>query len=185
MRQRDQPGNPARSRDLCHDAPLVKRLAAFFVLLAALPAWGRGDTSHFIDKLSCDSGPYALKLPETYDALRKLAPLKGEKLVREQDLGSYRARYRDLLFNGLRLGVVTYSNDPEKFQVVSAEIRSPQWKIAGPFRQGYPLPKHVGDVDTKSIRSSSTVEFSGNEDTVRVRLVGRKVSVLTYLCVPD
>ncbi|HZE59307.1 MAG TPA: hypothetical protein VE085_02000 [Burkholderiales bacterium] len=163
----------------------MKRLVAFFVLVAALPAWGRGDTSHFVDKLSCDSGPYALKLPDTYDGLRKLGGLKGEKLLREQDLGAYRARYRDLLFNGLRLGVVTYSNDPEKYQIVSAEIRSSQWKIAGPFRQGYVLPARVGDVETKTIRSGSTVEFSGAEDTVRVRLVGRKVSVLTYLCVPD
>ena len=82
-------------------------------------------------------------------------------------------------------GDVTYSNDPKKYQVVSAEIRSPQWKIAGPFRQGQVLPVRVGDVETKTIRSGATVEFSGAEDTVRVRLVGRKVSVLTYLCVPD
>jgi len=163
----------------------MKPLVAFFLLVAALPAWGRGDTSHFVDKLSCDSGPYALKLPDTYDGLRKLGGLKGEKLLREQDLGTYRARYRDLLFNGLRLAVVTYSNDPEKYQVVSAEIRSPHWKIAGPFRQGQVLPARVGDVETKTIRSGATVEFSGTEDTVRVRLVGRKVSVLTYLCVPD
>ena len=163
----------------------MRLLTAFFMLLAALPAWGRGDTSHFVDKLSCDSGPYALKLPETYDALRKIGPLKGEKLVREQDRGTYRARFREMQFNGLRLGVVTYSNDPEKYQVVSAEIRSPHWKIAGPFRQGAALPARVGDVETKTLRSGSTVEFSGAEDTVRVRLVGRKVSVLTYLCVPD
>jgi hypothetical protein len=164
----------------------VKPAFAFFALcLAALPAWGRGDTSHYVDKMSCGSGPYGLKLPETYEALRKIGPLKGEKLLREQDHGSFRARYREMQFNGLRLAVVTYSNDPEKYQVVSAEIRSPHWKIAGPFRQGAALPPRVGDVETKTIRSSSTVEFSGTEDTVRVRLVGRKVSVLTYLCVPD
>ena len=159
--------------------------ALFALCLAALPAWGRGDTSHFVDKISCDSGSYGLKLPETYDALRKIGPLKGEKLLREQDRGSYRARFREMQFNGLRLAVVTYSNDPEKYQVLSAEIRSPHWKIAGPFRQGAALPPRVGDVETKTIRSSATVEFSGAEDTVRVRLVGRKVSVLTYLCVPD
>jgi len=163
----------------------MKLALALVAALFALPAWGRGDISHFVDKLSCDSGPYKLKLPETYDELRKLGGLKGEKLLREQDLGTYRARFRDLQFNGLRLGVVTYSNDPEKYQVVSAEIRSPQWKIAGPFRQGAVLPVRVGDVETKTIRSGATVEFNGAEDTVRVRLVGRKVSVLTYLCVPD
>ena len=145
----------------------------------------RGDTSHFIDKLSCDSGPYGLKLPDTYDELRKIGPLKGEKLLRERDTGAYKTAYRDLVFNGLRLGVVTYSNDPGKYQVVSAEIRSPQWRIAGPFRQGQVLPPRVGDVDTKALRGTATVEFSGTEDTVRVRLVGRRVSVLTYLCVPD
>jgi len=163
----------------------MKLVVALIAALLAFPAWGRGDVSHFVDKLSCDSGPYKLKLPETYDELRKIGSFKGEKLLREQDLGSYRARYRDLQFNGLRLGVVTYSNDPEKYQVVSAEIRSPQWKIAGPFRQGAALPIRVGDVETKTIRSGATVEFNGAEDTVRVRLVGRKVSVLTYLCVPD
>jgi hypothetical protein len=163
----------------------VKLIAACLLSLFALPALGRGDISHFIEKLSCDSGPYGLKLPETYDALRKIGPLKGEKLLRQQDLGTYRASYRDLSFSGLRLGVVTYSNDPEKYQVVSAEIRSPQWRIAGPFRQGHVLPPRVGDVDTKTLKSTATIEFSGAEDTVRVRLVGRKVSVLTYLCVPD
>ena len=163
----------------------MKLAVALLAAFLALPAWGRGDISHFVDKLSCDSGPYKLKLPDTYDELRKIGSFKGEKLLREQDLGAYRARYRDLQFNGLRLGVVTYSNDPEKYQVVSAEIRSPQWKIAGPFRQGQVLPIRVGDVETKTIRSGATVEFNGAEDTVRVRLVGRKVSVLTYLCVPD
>ena len=160
-------------------------IAAVLVLCVSLPAWGKGNTSHFIDKLACDSGPYGLKLPKTYDELRKIGPLKGERVLREENLGPYKAEYRDLMFNGLRLAVVTYSNDADKYQVVSAEIRSPQWRIAGPFRQGQVLPPRVGDVDTKALRGTATVEFSGTEDTVRVRLVGRRVSVLTYLCVPD
>src|SRR3954465_1895696 len=107
----------------------MKLALALVAALFALPAWGRGDISHFVDKLSCDSGPYKLKLPETYDELRKRGGPKGEKLLGEQERGTYRGRCRDLQFKGLRLGVVTYSNDPEKYQVVSAEIRSPQWKI--------------------------------------------------------
>ena len=162
--------------------------AAFPVLVAclvALPAQGKGNTSHFVDQLSCDSGPYKLKLPETYDELRKIAPLKSERLVRDQDLGQYRARHRELVFNGLRLGVVTYSNEPEKYHISSAEIRSAQWKIASPFRQGQALPARVGDVDTKALKGTSTIEFSGKEDVVRVQLVGRRVASLIYLCIPD
>src|SRR4051812_37102411 len=128
----------ARAKVLCHDPPFVKIvIVAIVACLVAAPAWGRGNTSHFIDKLSCDSGPYKLKLPDTYDELRKIAPLKSERLVRDQDLGAYRARHRELVFSGLRLGVVTYSNEPEKYHVSSAEIRSSQWKIAVPFRQGH------------------------------------------------
>lgn len=163
----------------------MKLATAALLALFALCAYARGNTSHFVDKLSCDSGPYGLKLPETYKELRKIAPLKAERLVREQDLGPYKARYVDLLFNGLRLGIVTYSNDEQHYQVTSAEIRSPQWRIAGPFRQGQALPARVGDVPTNGLRGSSTVEFNGDEDTVRVKLSGRRISVLTYLCVPD
>jgi hypothetical protein len=163
----------------------VRLVACALVLLgAALPVWARGNISHYIDKLSCESGPYALKLPKTYAELRKLGTLKAERLVREQDLAEYKARHVDLIFNGLRLGVVTYSNDPEHYQVTSAEIRSSQWRIA-PFRTGHPLPPRVGDIETKTLSSGATVEFSGEEDTLRVKLSGRRVSVLTYLCVTD
>jgi hypothetical protein len=161
---------------------------AFAILIAcliALPAWGRGNTSHFIDKLACDSGPYGLKLPKTYDQLRKIAPLKSERLIREQDFGTYRARHRELIFNGLKLSVVTYGDGDDTYQVASAEIRSSQWKIAGPFRYGAPLPAVVGDVQTKTLKSTATVEFAGDEDLVRVNLKGRRVASLTYLCVPD
>jgi hypothetical protein len=169
---------------MCQDR-VVKLAIAALLALSALSAHARGNTSHFVDQLSCDDGPYGLKLPETYKELRKIAPLKAERLIREQDLGPYKARYLDLLFNGLRLGIVRYSNDEEHYQVISAEIRSPQWRIAGPFRQGQALPPRIGDVQTKGLRGSSTVEFSGDEDTVRVKLVGRRISILTYLCLPD
>ena len=163
----------------------MRSAVALVLLVAALPVSGRGNISHFIDKMSCESGPYALKLPKTYGELRKLGTLKAERVVREEELAEYKARHVDLIFNGLRLGVVTYSNDPEHFQVTSAEIRSPQWRIAGPFRTGHPLPPRVGDIETKTLHSSATVEFSGEEDTLRVKLSGRRVSVLTYLCVAD
>ncbi len=159
-------------------------VAAFALAVAALPVWGRGNISHFVDKLSCESGPYALKLPKTYSELRKLGTLKAERLVREEELAEYKARHVDLIFNGLRLGVVTYSNDPQHYQVTSAEIRSAQWRIA-PFRTGHPLPPRIGDVETKTLASSATVEFSGEEDTLRVKLSGRRVSSLTYLCIAD
>lgn len=162
----------------------MRILAACLLGIFAAVAQARGNTSHYIDKLSCDSGPYSLKLPKTYEALRKIGPLKSERMLREEDVGPYKARHRDLVFNGLRLTVVTYSNDEERYQITSAEIRNPSWRIS-PFRQGHVLPARIGDVATQTLSSTATVEFSGEEDTVRVRLVGRRISVLTYLCVAD
>jgi hypothetical protein len=162
------------------------RLACLVVLCSiAAAVQAKGDVSHYVDELSCSSGPYGLQLPKTYEALRKLGPLVSERLVREENLGRYKARYRDLVFSGLRLGVVTFGDDADRYEVTSAEIRSPRWRIAGPFRQGQALPPVVGDVATRALPGSATVEFSGEEDTVRVRLVGRRISVLTYLCVAD
>jgi hypothetical protein len=162
------------------------RLAFPFLLaLFALPASAAKNVSHFVDQLACDSGPYGLKLPKTYEEVRKIAPLKSERVLREEDVGPYRMQYRELLFSGLKLGVVTYSDDPARFDVTSAEIRASSWKIAGPFRQGQVLPAKVGDIATKTLASTATVEFAGEEDLVRVHLVGRRVSVLTYLCVVD
>ena len=163
----------------------MRLLAALLLLTIASAAGARGNTSHFIDKLACDSGPYGLKLPKTYAELKKIAPLQSERLVRDQDFGPSRARHRELLFSGLRLEIVTYSNEPEAFHVSLAEIRNSSWKITGPFRFGHALPAKVGDVETRALTGSGTVEFSGEEDTVRVRLVGRRVMGLTYLCVPD
>lgn len=167
----------------------MKLVAALLLAVIALPmsfnAAARGNTSHFIDKLSCDSGPYSLKLPKTYAELRKIAPLQSERLVRDQDLGPYRARHRELVFSGLRLEVVIYSHEPESFHIAMAEIRNSSWKITGPFRFGQALPARVGDVETKALTGTGTVEFGGDEDVVRVRLVGRRVMGLTYLCLPD
>ncbi|HEY5900812.1 MAG TPA: hypothetical protein VIV54_24825 [Burkholderiales bacterium] len=160
-------------------------LLAFALVLPPQSDLYAANTSHYVDELSCSSGPYSLRLPDTYDALRRIGALVSERVVREEKLGPYIARYRDLVFHGLRLGVVTYSNDAAKYQVTSAEIRSPQWKIAGPFRAGQALPPKIGDVATKALSSGATVEFSGEEDTVRVKLAGRRISVLTYLCVAE
>jgi hypothetical protein len=163
----------------------VRTLFAILVVAFALPAAGRGNTSHFIEKLSCDTGPYSLKLPKTYAELKRLAPLQSERLVRDQDFGTHRARHRELVFSGLRLEVVIYSHEPDSFHIAMAEIRNSSWKITGPFRFGQVLPAKVGDVETRALTGTGTIEFSGEEDTVRVRVVGRRVMGLTYLCVPD
>ena len=161
---------------------MSRGLLALTLVLVSFPGAGASDTSHFIDQLDCASGPYSLHLPKTYDEVRKIGTLQSERLGKTQDLGEYKTQDRQLIFNGLRLGIVTYSNDPDKYDVTSAEIRSSTWRIAGPFRVGAVLPAKVGDVSTKELAGTATIEFSGDTDTIRMRLIGRRISSLIYLC---
>lgn len=156
-------------------------LAVTLVLLSFSDARA-ADTSHYIDQLTCTSGPYSLRLPKTYDEVRKIGNLQSERLGKTQDFREYKTQDRQLIFNGLRLGIVTYSDDPDKYDVTSAEIRSSGWRIAGPFRVGGVLPAKVGDLSTKELSGTATIEFSGDTDTIRMRLIGRRISSLIYLC---
>ena len=107
------------------------RFGLLLLCFLCMPAWAAKNVSHFVEKLSCDSGPYGLKLPKTYDELRKMGPLRSERLVREEDVGPYRLQYRELVFNGLRLGVVTHSNDAGRFDVEVADESGPAPAGAG------------------------------------------------------
>jgi hypothetical protein len=162
---------------------MSRALLAVTLALLSFPDTRAADTSHYIEELDCTSGPYSLRLPKTYEEVRKIGPLQSERVGKTQDLGAYKTQDRQLIFNGLRLGVVTYSNDPEKYDLISAEIRSSSWRIAGPFRVGSVLPPRIGDVATKELSGTATLEFSGHTDTVRMRLIGRRISSLIYLCV--
>jgi hypothetical protein len=156
-----------------------KRLClAACLLLAAPGAHPARDTSHFLDQFSCTEGPYRLKLPESYEALRKLATLRSERTVKSPPGGEE----RELRFDGLRLRLVTSPSDESHYRVAAAEFQGRSWRIAGPFRVGVALPAKLGDIDTKELTGSGVVEFNGTRDMVRIRITGRRVTNVTYLC---
>jgi hypothetical protein len=141
------------------------------------------DASYYAEPVSCTEGPYGLRLPDSYDALRKIGTLREDRVLPAQLLPDRGAEQRELVFHGLRLTILRRKLDPTNYQVLSADVSARGWKIAGPFAVGGLLPAKVGDVDTRQLRGRGIVEFIGEgKDVVRMRRSGRRISSITYLC---
>ena len=160
------------------------RRALLVAALACAAGLARAaDASYFAGPISCSDGPYGLRLPDSYDALRRIGTLRDDRVLPAQVRASPGAEQRELTFNGLRLTILRKKLDPANYEVLSADITRRGWKIAGPFAVGALLPAKVGDVDTRPLRGRGIVEFVGEgKDVVRVYRNGRRISWLTYLC---
>lgn len=141
------------------------------------------DTSYFAEPVSCTAGPFGLRLPASYDELRRLGTLRDDRILPGQIRPSPAAERRELTFAGLRLTIQRTKLDPANYQVLSADVTGRGWKVAGPLRVGGLLPARVADVDTRQLRGRGVVEFVGeSKDVLRVRRSGRRISSITYLC---
>lgn len=156
------------------------RILFFLLLCGAAQA---ADTSYFAEAVSCTDGPYALHLPGSYDALRKIGALRDDRVLPGQIRANPAAEQRELTFQGLRLTIVRAKLDPTNYQVVSADVTRGSWKISGPLKVGGVLPAKIADVDTRQFRGRGMVEFIGEgKDVLRVRRSGRRISTISYLC---
>lgn len=158
------------------------RLLLASLLLAAGTAHAT-DSSYFAGPVSCTGGPYALHLPDSYEKLRRIGALRDDRVLPNLLPPHPGSEQRELTFKGLRLTIVRTKLDPANYQVLSADVTSRAWKIAGPLKVGGLLPPKIGDVDTRQLRGHGIVEFVGEDrDVVRMRRSGRWIRSITYLC---
>lgn len=152
-------------------------------MLACLGTAHAADSSYFAEPVSCSDGPFALHLPDSYEALRRIGTLRDDRVLPGQIRATPSAEQRELTFNGLRLTIVRTKLDPANYQVLSADVTNGSWKVAGPLKVGGLLPPKIADVDTRQLRGRGVVEFIGeSKDVLRVRRSGRRISSITYLC---
>ena len=107
------------------------------------------DASYFAEPVSCTGGPFGLHLPTSYDELRGLGALRDDRVLPGLVRLAPGAERRELTFSGLRLTILRTKLDPANYQLLSADVTSRAWKIAGPLRVGALLPVKVADVDTR------------------------------------
>jgi hypothetical protein len=136
----------------------------------------------YVEKLSCTSGPYRIKLPPSYQALRRLAKLKREKTHDVEDHGAYQAQYRSLRFVGLELFVVTFSNKPDRYVLSAAILTTPAWRLGGQLRVGAPAHAALRGLPVKKLPADAELELRGKTDSIRVTLAGGRVQEVEYEC---
>jgi hypothetical protein len=157
--------------------------------LAAVAALGLisfdANAENYVAEVSCTKGPYRLKLPKSYKALRALAPLRREKVLGKEDRDGYTVTYRELRFTGLELEVVTFSNDPSRYLVSSAVLSTPAWKIGGQLRVGSPAKSALRGLARDELPKEGELEFSGETDSIHVTLAAGRVLDVEYSCNTD
>jgi hypothetical protein len=130
--------------------------------------------------VSCTSGPYRLKLPQSYKGLRGIGQLRRERVLKTED----NRTQRELRFNGLELVVMTLPDKPSQYRLSKAVVSSPSWRIAGPLRVGTPARTALRGL-LKDPPRDGEVEFNGDKDSIRVNLAAGRVLDVEYSCPSD
>jgi hypothetical protein len=136
-------------------------------------------------QVSCTSGPYRIKLPKTYSALRRMALLKREKSLGEEQVDGQTVTARELRFVGLEMVVYTSSGRPNQFQVARATVTTPKWRIMGPLRVGAPASLALKGLGAKDLPRFGEVTLEGENDSILLTVAGGRVQEIDYECATE
>lgn len=155
------------------------------LIVAGSPSRAQEEDAGYVKALSCRSGPFAVRLPKSYTALRRLSRLQREKVLQTTDHGDYRTYERQLRFAGLEIVVLTSSRRPNEYVLSRATIMDRRWRISGPLRVGVAAKTALRGLPLKQIPGEAELEFSGDSDKLRVSISAGRVQDFEYECHTD
>ena len=147
------------------------------LLLLALVAIAFNAEAQPAATASCTAGPYKLKLPKSYKALRGIGTLRRERVQNAGD----GMEERELRFNGLELVVLARAGKSD-YAVQKAIVTTANWRIAGPLRVGTAARIALKGLKPGALPADGELEFSGGEDSIRVNLARGRVLDFEYTC---
>ena len=147
-------------------ANLACLLIAAALAAAAVHAHAQGKAA----EPSCTAGPYKLKLPKSYKALRGIGTLRRERVQNAGD----GMEERELRFNGLELVVLAQAGKSD-YVVQKAIVTTANWGIAGPLRVGTAARIALKGLKPTGVPADGELGFSGDTDSIRVNLARGRV----------
>ena len=161
--------------------PFVPALAAAALAMTASGAVAQApeEVVAQLKSVSCTAGPYRLKLPPTYRALRMLGPIKREKTLRMEE---GKMELRSLRFNGLEFVVLVDPRKPSAYHVVTATFSNRRWRIAGPLRVGAPLAMALKGVDLGGVPRDAELTLEGEGDSILLTVLAGRIQQVEYDC---
>ncbi|HEY1092128.1 MAG TPA: hypothetical protein VGE47_13630 [Burkholderiaceae bacterium] len=134
-----------------------------------------------VPQLSCAGGAYGTRLPKGLSALRALGRIRDEQILRVEKWDGYTAIEKMIRFDGLYVQVITFSNDPERYNLAGVFIESSRWDIA-PIRVGQPAAPLLARLGAKNTSRDATVKFTGESDSLFIESRAGKVFRVVYDC---
>lgn len=154
--------------------------AAALVPVAASPA---ESSSIYIEHISCDKGPFSLRLPKTFTELMKLGVVKKEKIDQVEIWDGYATTRKTLYFAGLSMGLITFSNDPDRYMVSFAKITGAQWSDLTPFPIGESVQSVVAKLGAPATADPRLkASYEGDTSAISFRHARGKITRVKYEC---
>lgn len=92
----------------------------------------------FVADLHCVGGPYGLSLPKDLRVLKRMSAVLREETEEVEQWDGYIATRKTLHFDGMRLGIIEFSNEPARYAVTSADLTKVDWNRISAFKLGRP-----------------------------------------------
>lgn len=159
---------------------------AALMLAVAWPcahAGAAGNPEVFVEDFHCVGGKLSLRLPATLPQLMRMGRVQQESVQEVEQWEGYTATRKTVAFGGLTLGIVTFSNQADRYMLTSAEITDVSWKAIAPFAVGQPVQaarKLIGAAAADDDGLKST--YMGENDSLRFEVAGGKVTKVVYRC---
>jgi hypothetical protein len=134
------------------------------------------------DWFSCDHGKYAIRLSRHYPSLQTIGRHRVVDLDVRQ-VGGVTATTRRFQYTGLQLDVLVFSNEPQRYTLLAAEVTSRRWHI-GRFSVGTkPWPWLWSPEDSlANVRLHGPVQLVGHGDSAAVLFDEGRVERVSFTC---
>ena len=156
---------------------------AFLLLLVSVSSQAEVEKyGGFIPKFGCFGGPFSLRLTNDYEALRSLGTLRSERVLDVRDWDTYKTETRELVFDGLRIEVITFTNDKSKAMLETVEITSRHWDIAREVQVGDSIDAVTRGFGVKEWKSDGEITFNGETDYVKFSTKQGRIIKIRFEC---
>ena len=109
-------------------------IALLVVVLSGVAS--AADQTVYVDSASCIGAPFGLRLPASMRNVYLIGKIQKNTVAEVDKWENYSATRRTIHFSGLVLGVVTFSNDPDRYLLSYAEVSDARWNRLSSFPIG-------------------------------------------------
>lgn len=151
-------------------------------LLLAASTGARAAPQGYVGAFQCERPPLGLKLPSSYRALRKLAPIEQEQLIDAEETDGAEIERRVIIFKGLELALVLFADEADRYRVEAAVVTTPRWRVTGPLHVGLSSLEARQRLRRLHAIPDQALGFGSEGGTVSLKQAHGKITQIAYSC---